>query len=131
MQNMANFNNVLKKSPMDLLNWLMDSFSVQIPEVIVSIDDMAEASKILLKLSGAYSYLMALLSYAKIMTRDAKRKVVKNDPETTRNYEDMVDRKEVLQHFTDIVKQNYTAVSRAVTIYIENNNELKMGRGTP
>jgi len=122
MQN-TNFDKTLDKEPIELLNWLLGNFNTEIPGVIVSMNDMTKAGETLLKLSGYYSYLMALLSYCKIKTRDAKRNKSKEE------YENMVDKKEVLQNFTDAVKQNYSAVSRAVTIYIENNNELKMGRG--
>ncbi len=86
---------------------------------------MEKAGQVLLRLSGAYSYLMAFLSHAKIRVRETKRNCSKEE------YEDMVDRRDVIENIKDVVKQNYTAVSRAVTIYIENNNELKMGRGTP
>ncbi len=125
MQYNFNFDAILQKSPLELLNYLLSDFSVQVPEVIVNASDMERASETLLKLSGMYSYLMALLSYTRIQTREAKRSLSKEE------YEDMVDRKEVIQNFTDAVKQNYSAVSRAVTIYIENNAELKMSRGTP
>lgn len=125
MQYNSNFDQVLSKQPIELLNWLLDEFSIDIPSIIVTTQDMENASKVLLRLSGAYSYLMALLSYAKIRTREVKRSSQKE------KYEDMVDRRDVIENVKDVVKQNYTAVSRAATICIENNNELKMGRGTP
>lgn len=125
MQYNSNLDQTLSKPPIELLNWLLNEFSIEIPEVIATPQDMENASQILLHLSGAYSYLMALLSYAKLKTREAKRNLSKEE------YEDMVDRRDVIDNVKDIVKQNYAAVSRAVTICIENNNELKMGRGTP
>lgn len=125
MQYSNNFSSILDKQPIDLLEWLLNNFTVEIPQVVISAEDMTKASETMLQLSGMYSYLMALSSYCKIQTRLAKRALPKEQ------YEDMVDRKEVIQNFTDAIKQSYTAVSRAVTIYIENNNELRMGRGTP
>ena len=123
MQYNTNFNDVLNKSPIALSEWPLQEFSVQIPQVVVTPDDMKLASETLLKLASIYSYVMALSSYAKLKTREAKRYLSKEE------HEDMVDRKEVLENFTKAVQQSYAAVSRAVTIYIENNNELKMGRG--
>ena len=111
---------VLSMNAEDLLYWLVNNFSADVPDVIISVSDMENASKLLLRLSGNYSYLQALLSYAKIETRKAKRggdKVA---------YEDMVDKREVIQNMTDAVKQQYSAISRAVTIHIENNAELGM-----
>ena len=55
-----------------------------------------------------------------IATREAKRGGDKD------LYEDMVDRKEAVERMTESVKQQYSAVSRAVTIHIENNKELHM-----
>ncbi len=111
---------LLRMDPAELLNWLTKEFSVQIPGEILTAEDMDNAAKTLLQLSNAYSYLCTLLSYAKIETRQQKRYGEKED------YEDMVDRKEIIQNMVDCIKQNYAAVSRSVTIRIENNQELRM-----
>lgn len=123
MTQCENIKNVLSKEPSDLLNWLISNFTVRTPELVITMEDMSRASESLLKLSGIYTYLMTLVSYAKVMTREYKRSGDKTA------HEDMVDRKEILQNYADAIKQEYQAVSRAVTIRIENNNELKMGRG--
>ena len=122
MQYDMNFNSILSKTPLDLSDWLLKEFPVQIPEVIVTPDDMTKAGETLLRLASIYSYLMALSTHAKLKTREAKRYLSKEE------HEDMVDRKEVIENFTEAVKQGYAAISRAVTIYIENSNELRMGR---
>lgn len=124
MQYNKDYKSIMQKKPLELLNWLLSEFSVQIPEAVVTADDIKKASEILLQLSNTYSYLVTLTSYAKLATREAKRNLPKEE------YEDMVDRRDVLQNFSDITKQSYAAVSRAVTIYIENNNELRMSRGS-
>lgn len=109
--------------PKELLKWLIDEFSVEQPGEIISIQDMELAATLLLKLSSYYSYLCALLSYAKVATREAKRK-------GDRTYhEDMVDKKDIIQNMTDSVKQQYASISRAVTIHQENNMELRMNSG--
>lgn len=82
---------------------------------------MEQASVILIQLSTYYAYLCTLLSYAKINARMAKRTGNKAA------YEDAVDKKEIIQNMTDSIKQQYAALSRAVTIRIENNQELKLG----
>ena len=124
MQYETNFDNLLTKSPMDLSVWLLNEFPVQIPEMIVTSEDMENAGKTLLYLASVYSYLSALSSHAKLKTREAKRFLSKEE------HEDMVDRKELIENFKESIKHSYAAVSRAVTIYIENNAELKMSRGT-
>lgn len=114
------YDSLLKKDPKDLFQFLFRSFKTQIPQVVFTIDDMNNASQLLLKLTSDFSYLVALSAYAKLCVRDAKRNKSKEE------WEDMVDRKEVIDKVTEMVKQNYTAVSRAVTIKQENNKELFM-----
>ena len=96
------------------------------PDHIDSIEDMNNASKLLLKLSSNYSYICPLQSHAKIATRIAKRNKSKDDPDSTIDYEDMVDKKEIIDNVADCIKQEYNAISRAVTIKIESNRELQM-----
>lgn len=114
------YNAILKMNTKQLLEWLINNFLIEIPTEIISIEDMQVASKLLMKLSNNYSYLCALSSYAKLATREAKRSGNKTE------HENMVDRKEIIQNMTDCIKQQYAAVSRAVTIHIENNAELRM-----
>lgn len=114
---------LLTLSPSDLLENLEKEFLRPVPEEILSVEDMEMAGKELLRLSSAYSSLLTLQSYAKLDTREKKREKV-----TKREIDDSVDRKEIIQNVVDIVKQQYNAVSRAVTIRIENNQELRMQR---
>lgn len=114
---------ILAKNPRDLMEWLLEEFTVEIPHEIITTDDMDEAASLMMQLSSYFSYLCTLSSYAKIATREVKREGDKIA------YEDMVDRKEIIQNMLDAVKQQYSAVSRAVTVRIENNNELRMNSG--
>ncbi len=123
------FDNLLKKTPLEVVNYLIKNLSVKIPDAVVTPDDMKMASESMLKLSGYYSYLMTLKSYTKIKVREAAREAKKT--KNKEEHEDMVDRMEAINNYTEAIKQTYAAVSRAVTIYIENNNELRMGKGTP
>ena len=111
---------VFNLTPLCLLEHLEKEFLEAIPVEILTIEDMEDAAKRLARLSNNYSYLVSLLAYAKIMTREAKRSGNKI------SHEDCVDKKEVIQNITDAVKQLYAATSRAVTIHMENNMELRM-----
>lgn len=117
---MAGYDTVISMEPEKLIDYMFDTFVEDVPVSIVSIEDMKKASELLLKLSSSYSYLCALLSYAKVKCREAKRNLSKAE------YEDMVDKKDIISNITEAVKHQYAAVSRSVTIHIENNNELKM-----
>lgn len=120
---MPTYDDIFTMDPQNLVTWLHEEFYVELPEKIESTTDMELASELLLQLSSQYSYLAELLSYAKIAVRKAKRSLPKEE------WEDMVDRKEVIERRLDIAKQQYTAVSRAVTVKTEANKELLMGGG--
>lgn len=119
-----NISKIFEKEPEDLLNWILDTFPVlrENIEEIHTIEDMEKASNSLVTLTNTYSYLCTLLSYAKVNVRRAKRELSKAE------HEDMIDRKDILQSMVDLTKQKYAAISRAVTIKIENNHELQMNR---
>ena len=123
---------VLSMNSYDMIDYLTETFLVEIPTSVNSIEDMNRASKLLLKLSSNYSYMSSLLSYIKLTTRDAKRQLDKLDAKDPQKaeyktyYEDMVDKKEIIKNITECVDQEYSAISRAVTIKIESNKELSM-----
>lgn len=114
------YDQILSMSPRELLDWLIANFYTEIPQALQSKEDMEKASELLLKLASNYSYLSNLLSFAKINARELKRFGDKT------MYEDAVDKKESIQNTQDAVKQQYQALSRAVTIYIQQLEELKM-----
>ena len=118
-----NYDRILSMKPSNLLDWLINEFDTEIPAEIKSIDDMSDASDLLLHLTSNYSYLITLLSYSKLCVREAKRSGNKE------YHEDAIDRRDIIQAYVDIVKQQYTAVSRAVTIKVENNKEILMSEG--
>ena len=117
------YKKILNLEPTELIEWLMKEFYIEIPNQVISFEDMETASTVLIKLSTYYSYLCTLLSYAKINARITKREGSKTE------YEDAVDKKEIIQNMTDSIKQQYAALSRTVTIKIENNQELRIGAG--
>jgi len=112
--------NILSIDKEQLLDYLATNFLVAMPEEIIDYRAMQEAGRLLIKLSSFYSYMCGLYAYARIRTRDAKRTLSKEE------YEDLVDKKEIISSFCDAIKQQYNAISRAVTIKIKNDEELKM-----
>ena len=115
------FNALLSMPPKKFLAWLNANFYLKLPTYAVnSAEDMTNAAQLMTVLTNRYSYLCSFLSYAKIAVREAKRDGDKAA------YEDMVDRRDSIDSMVSAVKQEYAAVSRAVTIHVENNEELKM-----
>lgn len=113
------YKEALEQSPYELLENLKN-FLVEVPAQINTIDEMNIASNLLLRLASNYSYLCGLAAYAELETRRLKREGEKTE------YEDAIDRKKVVSKFCDAVHQQYQAISRAITVHTENNNELKM-----
>lgn len=118
-----NYSDYLELDPMVLFSTMHKQFDVEIPMEITSIEDMNNASRLLLYLSQSWSFVNSLLAYSKRQVRELKREASKSE------YEDAIDKKEIIQSIADNLKQQYQAISRAVTIHIENNNELRFTDG--
>lgn len=104
------FESIMSKDTTELLKWLIANFTVEMPSKADEVQ--GTAPQMLLKLTAYHSYLTTLLSFARIKVRHAKRNLPK--PE----YEDMVDKKEIIQNFIDRVKQEYTCISREMSLVI-------------
>lgn len=104
----------------EFLNWLDESFPACQMEIVKTSEDMEKASDELMRLTNLYAYITELLSWAKLYTRQLKRigdKIL---------YEDMVDKKEAIENKMNALSQSYKGLSRAVTIKLESNQELRM-----
>ena len=81
MEIRVDYTKILNLEPMEPIRWLSENFPVAMPVQIVNCEDMEKSSSLLLRLSSYYSYLCTLLSYAKVMTKDAKRNKEKEEYE--------------------------------------------------
>lgn len=111
---------LLTLPPRALNDFLSRNFNERIPQDVATVDDMIFARKTMLRLTAEYSYLMELSSCAKVMVREARRTGSKEE------WEDMVDRRDIIQNEVSALLQKYQALSRAVTIKQECNKELNM-----
>lgn len=108
----------------NLNKWLDNRFYVQIPNGLETIDDMKTAGKLLGQLTNDYAYLVQLLSRAKAYVRAEKRK----GKDAKISYEDMIDKRDAIDEMTSVVKMQYQAVSRMITVKQDIQNELNMNR---
>jgi hypothetical protein len=111
--------------PQDLVLWLNDNFSEEIIPFIDTVDDLCEAERLMSALTNKYAYLASLTAFAKIAVREEKRKGKENKAA----YEDMIDRRDSLDAMASIVLQQYSAISRMLTVKMEINKELNMNMG--
>ena len=118
------YEKIVNSDPFELNTWLLQSFQCNVPISIDSIEALIKANEMLGGLTNQYSYLMSILSFLKIEVKMEKRKC--KNSETT---EDMMLRRDCFQDTVDIVKQQYNAISRMITVKQEINQELKMTGG--
>lgn len=118
------YNDLYSISVENLIKWLDSRFYVSIPKGLESIDDMKTAGRLLGQLSNDYSYLAVLLSYAKAFVRAEKRK----GKDFKASYEDMIDKRDIIDEMTSVVKMQYQAISRMITVKQEIQEELNMNR---
>ena len=114
--------------PFELLYYIEEGFLKEIPEQVDTIEDMVLVQKLFPEITNAYSYINAALAHVKLLTRKLKGiKDIEKTDESKKNYDDMVSRRDVLETASDILKQQYSALSRAITVRQEINREINMG----
>ena len=119
--NTSQFENILSLDPEDLLQWWNSNFLEDIPIAINNVEDLKNAGVLLGKLTNIYSYLVSLSMFAKLKVREAKK-----DKENKENIDKAVDRKEIINSYADVIKCQYNAVSRMVTVKKQIDEEMKM-----
>lgn len=135
---MINRSDELKNiTPEDLLGFLEEHFTYEIPIGIESEIAMRKAGNMLGKLTNSYSYLASLLASLSVYTKELKQKCP-NKPkgndvwelaeytDKKKAYEDMALRKSLVEQYLDIIRHQYNCISRMITVKIEADRELKM-----
>lgn len=119
--NEPSFNTLHNMAPKDLLNWLNETYMFQIPTTLENVDDLKDAGILLGKLTNIYSYLMSMATFAKLAVRESRKRKLPKEV-----IDDCIDRRDVIDNYTDIIKTQYTAVSRMITVKKQIDDELKM-----
>lgn len=128
-------NNIVNSDPFELLEWAKENFSYEVPSGINSVSDMGRVGTLLGTLTNEYSYLVSLTTELVLYSKMAKLNV----PTKPKNADDMLyyiekkeeaeimeQRKKVVECFANMLKQQYNAVSRMLTVYSQTQEELKM-----
>lgn len=116
------YSEILNKDLVTLVTELNRDYCIMIPTDISTPQAMAEAGQLLGALTNSYSYLMGVLSLLKASAREAKKtdKVL---------YEQLVGKRDAVADTVEMIKQEYNAVSRMITVKIEVNRELQYTDG--
>ena len=128
-------NNIINSDPFELLDWAKENFSYEVPSGINSVSDMGRVGTLLGTLTNEYSYLVSLTTELALYSKMAKLNV----PTKPKNADDipyyiekkeeaeiMEQRKKVIECFANMLKQQYNAVSRMLTVYSQTQEEFKM-----
>lgn len=114
------FEELMSMDTESFFEWITYNFNTDMIDAVETEDDMRQASKMISRAIGNYSYLSSLLAYLKIKVRQEKRNKNKEI------YEDLIDKREVVQEMVDATKMLYNGISRMVTIKIEIDKEMNM-----
>ena len=114
------FEELISMDTENFFEWITYNFNTDMIDAVETEDDMRQASKMISRAIGNYSYLSSLLAYLKIKVRQEKRNKNKEI------CEDLIDKREVVQEMVDATKMLYNGISRMVTIKIEIDKEMSM-----
>lgn len=114
-------NNILNMNSSELLHWLNENCSVNIPERVENTEDLKASGELIGKITGYYSFLMSIYLNAKIEVRAAKRNKLPKE-----EIDEYIDRRDILKEYTDMLKLQYTSISRMITVKKQVDEELKM-----
>lgn len=96
----------------------IDGFLSNIDISILTTEDAQAATTELGELSNRYAYFSSLSNHAKLYKRRLRRAGNVSD------YEDMIDKEAMIADAMSSVDRQYRALSKAITVHIENNKEL-------
>jgi len=120
---MLQISEMRQMEPEKLNDLLAKEYSILIPTSIENASDMSQAGSMLGKLTNNYVYLMSALSYFKIWVKQCKQNGNKEETEL------MMMRRDCVQTACDVIKQQYNAISRMITVVQEINYELRFTDG--
>lgn len=115
-----NFNQMLELNSYELIEYINHDHFLTLPEVILTVDDLQEVGMMLPKLINSYTFLASFGEYAKIMVRNKKGKITKDE------MQELMGKRDIITQAADTVKMQYNALSRMITVKQEINNELRM-----
>lgn len=115
------YREILESDPEELYNWIQERFIEEIPTSLETPDELILAGNRLGELTNIYSYLMSLVSIVNVYVKESKRKKI--DKEVIDSFMEI---REILQNSSDIIKMQYTAISRMITVKKQANDEINM-----
>lgn len=120
-QNPMNYQNILNSDPQELFMWIQNEYMLEIPTQIDNPDELAKAGNRLGELINIYSYLMSMTTLANLNVKEKKKN--KEDKDSINK---AIGIRDVLQNSSDIIKAQYTAISRMISVRKQVADEINM-----
>lgn len=111
---------ILELDPLDLADYLIENYFIPIPPTISNAEDLSFAGDALKQIGVTLQFFHELSAYAKRYVHIAKRELPKNE------YEDMIDRKEIIAEITNALTELKNGLSRNVTTYTRGLDEMHL-----
>ncbi len=108
---------ILAMDPLPFLNYL-EQFNTDVSCNVDNAEEMIAAGNKLGDVANNYSYLVSLYAYAGVRKRQLSR------TSQTEAYQDMIDKESALECIMRAVDMQYRALSKALSVHVENNKEL-------
>lgn len=115
-----NCRDLLNMDTFKLIEYLYKEYVFDLPEVLLSVDDLQKAISLSSTLAGNYAYLATVGEYAKIIVRESKGKITKEQ------LNELIGKRDIIVQSAENCKMQYNALSRMITIKQEINRELSM-----
>lgn len=112
-----NYEKVLNKTPIEFISWIEKHFLYETSPHMETKDDVERGLDMMNVQARMLETLTTLLSHAKIRARDLKR----GGTEKKLEYEDMVDKREIIENTISSIKVSYQTTNKCVTVFIETN----------
>ncbi len=116
----VNVETLLKMDVTQLAKWIDDSYIKPLP-LPKNTAEFARNNHLLGELANVYAFLSSLHAMAKIAVREAKKNKLPTDEINA-----CIDRRDIIDEYIDIIKMQYNAYSRMITVQKNINDEMRM-----
>ena len=116
----SNIQQILAMQPIELAQWLDNEYVKPLP-CPKSSREFAENNHLLGDLANVYAFLSGVHVVSKIMVRDAKKKNLSKE-----EVDACIDRRDTIDEFLSIIKMQYNAFSRMITVQKNADDEMRM-----
>lgn len=119
-ESMPSIQDILQMKPTELADWLQTTYIKPLPTPSSS-QEFVKYNYLLGELANVYAFLSGLLVASKISVRDSKRRGLSKE-----EVDDCIDRRDTIDAYLGIIKMQYNAFSRMITVQKNADDEMRM-----